>query len=222
LCFYAFEALRHEPRLDALWRRPPFRQHGLCRLAYPEHPFGSAEAEPMFAPWTTGPGAWVLEALQTELARRWVEVECYKGQHVTDWSAMQTLGRVQERVLTGFLDAIEAAGRPDLARFLLAALAELLPADVTPAAWVGALRGAGPRLADRAETHRAALVLLRQLDRLRQWQERARGVGYFDEGYGTAQFWLGEWERWLGDTLHARAQAVLRQVEPLSTQGNRS
>jgi hypothetical protein len=219
LCFYAFEALRDDQRARPLWRRPPFDHHGLCRLAYPEDAIGPEESEPAFAPWLDGPGASILEALQDLIARRWVEAERSKGRPGRDWSQMQALGRRQESLLTSFLDAVEAAGRPDLARFLLAALAELLPEHATLATWTGALHGAGPRLADRVETHRAALVLLRQVERLRQWQRWAQGVGYFDEGYGLAQFWLSEWERWQGETLHARAQALLRQVQPLSTQG---
>jgi hypothetical protein len=221
LCFYAFEALRDTDAARSLWQRSLFTHHGLCHLAYPEQAFGATKQPLSFAAWTSEPGAFVLEALQPDLTRRCLQVEDRKGQLV-DWSAMQTLGHAQERALTAFLDAVEKAQRPDLARFLLVALGQLLAEHSTPAAWIGKLHGAGPRLADRTETYRAAFVLLRQLDRLRQWQRQAQSVGYFDEGYGTAQFWQGEWDRWQGETLHARAQAILRQVEPFVTQGNQS
>jgi hypothetical protein len=72
------------------------------------------------------------------------------------------------------------------------------------------------RLADRAEVYRAALVVLRHLERLRQWDQQARTVGYFDEGYAAGQLWKAEWEHWAGEGLWARAQAVLRELEPFA------
>jgi hypothetical protein len=87
---------------------------------------------------------------------------------------------------------------------------------VTPAFWVGSLHGSGGRLADRAETYRAALTFLRHLEVLRDWERRARGVGYFDEGYAAAQFWKAEWERWNGELLVSRAQAIIRQLDPMT------
>jgi hypothetical protein len=67
---------------------------------------------------------------------------------------MQALGQSQARVLQPFLQAAEKAGRKDLARFLLRAAAGVLTEDIGPEQWIGRLTDAGPRLADRAETHR--------------------------------------------------------------------
>ena len=90
---------------------------GLCRLFYPDH-FGvlALETVPTFERWTTGLGACLLEALQPELVRRWLDLEHSKAR-LTNWQAMQVLGREQERVIVAFLDGaelVEKAGRLDL------------------------------------------------------------------------------------------------------------
>src|SRR5262249_10928462 len=97
--------------------------------------------------------------------------------------------------------------------------AALLPADAAPSFWIRGLTSAGPRLADRAATHRAALSLVRVLDRLHGWERRARGIGYFDEGYAAAQLWKSDWERCQGNVLCNRAAAIMQQLEPLPATG---
>jgi hypothetical protein len=214
LLFFAYEALRGTKAYAALGRSSPFRCHSLCRLAFPED-FGLASDEPPdFAPWTTGVGACILEVFQRALAARWVEVERCK-ENIGTWQTMRRLGESQEQTLTALLDRLEAAGRPDLARFLLRAAAELLSEGVTARAWVGGLQTGAQRLAERVETNRAALAFLHQLDRLRHWERAARADGYFDEGYARSQLWLADWESYDGDALHARAQAVVRELDPL-------
>ena len=219
LLFLAFEALRPTYAGAALKARRPFTRHGLCRLAFPEE-FTDNEENPVpdFAPWTTGVGACILEALQRALAERWVEVERSKAK-VADWQQMRGLGRSQEQALIGFLDTVAAVERPDLARFLLQAAAEGLGEPMTAQRLVGGLRNAGPRMADRMETNQGALALARQLDRFRKWEREARRVGYFDEGYARSQLWLVDWERWHGDALHARAQALIQELDPMRQGG---
>src|SRR5262249_21311519 len=148
----------------------------------------------------------------------WVALEAAKAR-IDDWEAMQALGHAQEQVLAPFLEALEQAGRFDLARFVLHALTALVTPAAEPRFWVGSLRDAGPRLADRTATHRAALALVRQTDRLWQWERQARSVGYLDEGYAASQLWKHDWECCQGDALHARAQALVRQLEPLAPSG---
>jgi hypothetical protein len=218
LLFFAYEALRGTKAHAALCRSGPFRRHSLCRLAFPED-FGLATGGPPdFVPWTTGTGACIVEVFQRALAARWVEVERGK-ENIGAWQTMRRLGESQEQTLTALLEALEAACRPDLARFLLQAAAELLPEGVTARAWVGGLQAGAQRLADRVETNRAALALVRQLDRLRRWERAARSEGYFDEGYARSQLWLADWERHDGDALHARAQALVRELDPLRQAG---
>jgi hypothetical protein len=110
---------------------------------------------------------------------------------------------------------VEQAGRLDLARFLLRAAAELLGPYANAGMWAGALRTEGLRLTDRAAAYAGALAFLRQLDRLRAWERRARTVGYFDEGYQASQLWKADWEFYQGDQLHERAQGIIRQLDPM-------
>jgi hypothetical protein len=219
LLYYAYEAMRKLDSGQLLRTRPVFLQHGLCRLAFPED-FAVTPEPPDYALWTTGVGACILESLQGDLAARQVEVERAKGD-LTDWQQMRTIGQSQEQALAAFLEFAAAAGRPDLARFVLRAAAAVLVEGVTPRHWVGKLPSAGPRMADRMETHQAALALVRQTDRLRQWERAARRVGYFDEGYARSQLWLADWERWGGDALHQRAQELVQQLDPMKQTAER-
>jgi len=218
LLFFAHEGLRRAVEtLGApdLRKRPPYLYHGLCWLAYPEDfTHAPAEAAPRFAPWTNGLGACMLEALQSELVQRWIRVESDKEQ-ITDPVAMRALGQSQDRVLGVFLDAVEKIERRDLARFLLRAAAHLLGPNAHPGMWTGGLQMGGQRLADRAATYQAAVSFLRHLDRLQTWARWARSCGYYDEGYQAAQLWLADWEQYQGDTLVARAQGIIRNLDPM-------
>jgi hypothetical protein len=224
LLYFAQEGLRQiagGTERSLPWTEPPFVHHGLCRLSFPEDfTTAPADALPNFAPWTSGVGACVLEAWQAELARRWIEMESGK-ERITEPGTMRRLGQSQERVLTAFLDAVEQAGRMDLARFLLQAAAVLLGPHAHAGMWTARLSMTGLRLADRAAVHQAAMSFLRMLERLHQWQRRARSIGYFDEGYNASQLWLADWERVQGDQLMARVQAIRHQLDPM-TQGDRS
>jgi hypothetical protein len=216
--YFAYAALREENahRDLELSSRPAFVRHGLCRLAFPEDfADGKADEPPDFTPWTAGRGSFMLEALQPELRARWLRVERGK-EDLSDHGRMRALGRSQELVLGAYYKAVESAGRLDLARFLLAAAAEVLPEGASARTWVGGLQApAGMRLADRAETYRAATAFLRSLDRMAAWTARARRTGYFDEGYAASQLWLADWERCDGDARLARAGEIIRHLDPL-------
>jgi hypothetical protein len=222
LLFFAHEGLRHTADglgAPSLRTRPPFAEHGLCWLAYPEdYAAAGEEFGPDFGPWTAGLGACMLEALQPVLAARWIVVEGSK-ERIADPQLMRALGRSQERVLTAFLDAVEKAGRLDLARFLLAAAGNLLGPHAHAGMWTGRLHLTGLRVADRVATYQGAAVFLRVMDRLQTWERQARGVGYWDEGYAASQLWKAGWEHYLGDVLHGRAQAIVRQMDPMRQAG---
>jgi hypothetical protein len=214
LLFYlAYTALRETPLVASVRSWPVFVRNPLCRLAFPQE-FPRATKPIDFAPWTRGLPGCVLEALQSELTAAWVATETGKRE-ISSWQAMQECGRAQERDVGGFLSAAEAAGRRDLARFLLRALSHVVTEKTTAKDWVAGLASVGPRWADRAETYRSALMLVRQMDRLQGWASAARGVGYFDEGYAAAQMWLTDWEHYQGEVLAQRAQTLQRQLEPM-------
>jgi hypothetical protein len=209
--------LRDDPDIASQMKTMlPFVRNPLCRLAYPDD-FAAPKPEPVpdFKPWFSGIGSYILESMQTVLRNRWLDIENTKGQ-IGDWATMLQRGRVQLQVLDAFTEAANQANRLDLTRFLLDVLSRLLTNDLNPTFWIGGLQGSGPpRLADRLETQRSAMALLRHAERFRQWEQRARTVGYFDEGYAQSKFWLGEWERFNGDSVYNRADQVLRQLEPL-------
>ncbi|HEY7329738.1 MAG TPA: hypothetical protein VH592_19040 [Gemmataceae bacterium] len=218
LLYFAHEGLRSVAEglgVSVLWTQEPFVRHALCWLAFPEdYTVVPTGVRPNLAPWTNGAGAYMLEALQPELARRWIEVESSK-ERITDPQAMRALGLSQERVLTAFLDAIEQARRMDLARFLLQAAAVLLGPHAHAGMWSAKLNLTGQRVADRAAIYQAATTFLRTLDRLQTWERRARGVGYFDEGYAASQLWKADWEQVQGDRLIERARAIVQQLGPM-------
>ncbi len=216
LVYFAYQALRKTSVASFLRAQPPFASQELCRLAFPDDFAGCpAPVGTDFSPWSTSPGSCILEALQPELTERWLQVERGKGQ-IGDGQHMRALGQAQEHVLTAFCEAVDRAGRRDLARFLLHVAVRLLHENPSADAWIGRLALRGLRLADRTETCRAALVLLRQLERFQQWEKQARTVGYFDAGYAASQLWKADWEHCQGDSLCGQAQAILRAVEPLA------
>jgi hypothetical protein len=184
-------------------------------LAFPEDFIGvTAEIDAAF--WVQGVGAALTEALQPKLQERFLNIE--RGKHlIADWSKLRGLGLSQEQSLSAYLSACEAAKRPDLARFLLRALAEVLSSDLTPAFWNGGLQSAAapPRLADRLETQRQGLAALRQLERLAGWARNYAGTKFFDDDYHVAQLWLVDWEQYRGEEIAGLAQNLLRQLEPL-------
>jgi hypothetical protein len=218
LLYFAHEGLRRFASglgAEKLRTEQPFVQHGLCWLAFPDdYTAAPTGARPNFAPWTNGVGACMLEALQPELARRWIEIESHK-ERLTDPQAMRVLGLAQERVLMPFLDALEGAGRMDLARFLLQAAAALLGPHAHAGMWSANLNLSGQRVADRSATYRAATIFLRTLDRLQKWERRARGVGYFDEGYAASQLWKADWEQVQGDVRIERARTIVQHLDPM-------
>jgi hypothetical protein len=219
LFFLAYESVRETEAQTSLRGRAIFQKNGLIRLFFPED-FGNAGGLPIdFATWTADVGASIVESLQTRLQHRWLEIERGKNQ-IGDWPKLRQIGQSQDVALSSFLDACKTAERPDLARFLLRAMADLLSPDLTPQFWIGGLQGTGPpRLAERLETQRNGLAVLKQLEKLGQWTRTARGTGYLDENYAVAQLWLSDWEQYRGDDLLAIAQGLLRQLEPLKVTG---
>jgi hypothetical protein len=167
-------------------------------------------------PWLIEPGLSVLEAVQLVLAARWARVERAK-ETVTAAPRMLELGRCQERVLASYFDALERANRRDLARCLLLAVRDLLRENPPAERWVRHVNLRGQRLADRAEIYRAALALMLAMGRLQRWQQEARMVTYFDEGYAASQLWKADWERLDGDRSWECVQALHAELAPMKS-----
>jgi FtsH ternary system domain X6 len=218
MLFLSYDALRKDRDTAATLRESPaFRTNGLIWLFFAtDFADDKDPTPPGFDLWLSGPGSLVLEALQPALEARWIRVERNKGQ-ISDWNAMRLEGAVQIRVAEAFLAGAERLGRRDCTRFLLSVLSRLLATAEMPSTfWTGGLAGAGPpRLSERTETQRNALAVLRQVGTFREWQQRSRQVGYMDDDYNAARFWLGECERYNFHAVAERAERVLVQVEPL-------
>jgi hypothetical protein len=218
LLFLAYANLREQEAGQALRNRSVIQKHGLITLFFPED-FGLVANPPAldFLTWTKNAGAGIVEALQPRLHQRWLALE--RGKHeIKDWLKMRQLGQSQERVLSGFLQAAREANRPDLARFLLKAMAELLSPDLSPKFWLAGLQGSGPpKLAERLDVQRGALATVRQFERFGEWTKWAGSVSFVDDEdqYAAAQLWLGDWEQNRGRELLSVAEQLLRQIEPL-------
>ena len=214
LFFLALQCLQGFDSGKALRRHPVLQRDGFIRLAFPDR-IQDADVAVDWAPWTSGIGASILEALQITLADRWIAIEQSK-RRTGDPAAIRFLGNCQKAVLSSFSAAVAAAGRRDLARFLLRALASLLHDASGTKGWLGNLNLDGLRsLAERQAVQRAWLAFPLHLEIFRQWEVEARSVGYFDEGYAAAQVWKAEWEALDGADLHRQAQALLREADPL-------
>ncbi|AKQ67200.1 hypothetical protein A176_004112 [Myxococcus hansupus] len=192
----------------ALGVQQVFRRSALCWLGFPEQ-FGTKPPEldaAAFAPLLAD-GAWLLEALRQELAQRWRALEESK-RGISSPAEALALGTAQEAVLSAFLDAVDAAGRRDLAGFLLDAARPLM--EQPASRWVEGLSSSAT-LSSRAEAARAAAAFLRTLSRLSRWDAEHRAVRFFDDDYDTAQRLLSEWGTF-GEAGFRRAEDHAREL----------
>jgi hypothetical protein len=166
----------------------------LCQLAFPDLiSAGDAEPEPAdLSVLCTGSTAVVMEGLQGKLAERWLEIERGKSQIGSSAELVQ-IGNAQERVLNGFLDAVDRAGRRDLASFLVDAAQALLQARPAARLWIRSL-APDSALEARQTAARAAGAFLRAIDRMAGWWGELGTVAFFDEGYEAAQALLARWQ----------------------------
>jgi hypothetical protein len=223
LLLYLAMDLAHEARCgDALAMQPAVRGSALCWLGFADvlarNTTAPANVPPAdvsvyaFAPWITGTGALILEALQPDLTRRWLMMERDK-RRLGSTAEIIAIGRIQEAVLEACFSAIEGANRRDLAAFAIAATDALLAERPDTEAWQPALASAGP-LRMRSDARRAAVILLRGAHTLKRWADSAAVVRFFDDEYDAAQLFLRLWER-LGDSRYRRAAAIAREIESI-------
>jgi hypothetical protein len=60
-----------------------------------------------------------------------------------------------------------------------------------------------------------SLALVRHEARMRRWARYERAVAHFEEEYAASQLYKTDWERWQGDAFATRAEAIVRETEPL-------
>jgi hypothetical protein len=103
---------------------------------------------------------------------------------------------------------VDAAGRRDLAGFLLDAGRPLL--EQPASRWVEGL-SLTAALSARSAAARASGALLRALGRLAQWDKEHRAVRFFDDTYDAAQLLLSEWSHF-GEAGFRRAADLEREL----------
>lgn len=210
--------------------QPAFRGSPLIQLAYPDE----LAAEPLPAiefDALVGPGAFVLEALQPDLAQRWIEMERSKGT-IESLDKMIQLGDAQRSVLDRLFAALERAqpARRDLAGFLVEAGEVLLRRGPDRRWWTASLDMHAP-LSARQRAFTAASATLQAIARLGRWVEDAGLVAHFDDDYEAAQLLLGNWQAMrrrpaldprgleLAPSGFERAAALARELESLHSLG---
>jgi len=209
----AFDALSDTSAAEVMVKHWPALHHdGLARLAFAEE-LADEEGRIDWAVWTNGVGACILEALQSWLAERWASLERKKG-NITTAKRMRKIAKGQ-RVFADFLDALEIAGRRDLARGFLDAARRILEDRPNAQRWIGKLDVSGERLAIRQKIYRDAFAFVELLDRFHRWTQDSQSVGYFDDGYHAGQLWKADWERFAGEESHQQVAALIREVNPL-------
>jgi hypothetical protein len=168
-------------------RQPMVRRSALAWLGFAHLMTGEP---PRFEPLVTGAGAIVVDALGRELADRWRAAELAK-RTLDNPDELLVFGRAQSETLDRFMTACDAAGRRDLAGFVLDAARPLLERSLSPAPQ---LLDPSKPLSTRSAARLAAGALLRGVRRWAQWDEQHRGVRFIDDGYDAAQLLLARFE----------------------------
>jgi hypothetical protein len=212
----AFETFLDTNVLDAVCRQALFQSHPLVSLFFP---LAASRSGLDFSPgldwWFQPEQAWVLETFQGVIGERWLQMERVKS-GTADWSAVQKMGELQQRLLDQVLTAAESSGRWDLVRFVMdAAVGVLSEVDVRAAA--DDLDLTGLKLSQRQQVREASLALLRSLECLARRNEQARTIGFYDEDYEASQLWKSDWERWNGDAVCRKASEIEQSLLVLST-----
>ncbi len=135
----------------------------------------------------------VIESLSPDWATRWVACDRGKASVIT-CDDMIALGHTQQLLLESYFDAIDAAGRRDLARFFVQAVARLIKEDEDPLAWAGSLKLSKEPLSRRAEAYHAAATSYFMIERVARWATEAGAVHFIDDDYDQAQLFLSIWE----------------------------
>jgi hypothetical protein len=219
LLLYLALDLAHRARCtDALAIQPGVRASALCWLGFADVLARHVDTDITpadisvyaFVPWTSGTGALIVEALQPDLAARWITMERHK-RALGSSAAIIATGRVQEAVLKAWGAALGSAGRRDLIEFVLLAARALLDERTSAQDWRPAADPGAP-LQTRNHAQRAAAAFLRALRPLKRWADNAAAVRFFDDEYSAAQLYLRLWEQ-LGGSRYRRAMALVTELE---------
>lgn len=172
---------------------------------------------PSFASCFQGLRSVILEALQSHLSQHLVTTLSFLlrlgtyPQDATDKRDLKAKPDVKELtrwnaatylIYRQFLLDAEQAERPDLAMFLLCALTCLQDRSQNND-FDEEIRQL-PTVQERIEARQALIAPLALIDILHHWTLNSRNIGYWDEGYRMAQWWLRHWEALRGDECVSR------------------
>jgi hypothetical protein len=196
---------------------PAFRHAPLCWLGFPEL-LGRKKPMPKDGPpaqaWEVlvTEGVVLLEALQQDLARRWVQIERGK-RGVVKPQVMIAIGESQGAVLARMAELLEHHDRRDLMSFVVEAAGRVLRYRPEATWWIGGIAQVGT-LSERQQAFRAAGALLEAVAIPGRWVEQAQGVRFFDDDYGASQLLLKQWEQ-LGPEGMAHAHQLVQRLQKL-------
>ena len=161
----------------------------------------------------------VVECLEVDLARRWGEP--WPVDDVVSAELGARIGSAERTVVDATLQALDGAGRWDLATSFVAAGARALPAHASArdvaARTVPRMKHEGT-LRSRNEARRKSGGLFVALERIGAKREELGLVRFIDDGYATAQTILESWEI-LPREAHVRAEGVLAVLASLEDLG---
>lgn len=218
LAVHAWGVLRETPLAAACKNVVPWSNDGLLRLLWPKD-FAGPAAACDFTPWFAPASQWLLEAWQRGLESQASE-RLLARLRSNDAGVLHADGEVERRTFDAFLRHADAAGRRDLALWILAAAGRALHRVPNPDPSHASLESAATSSASGpdqpAEGVRPAWCLLDALDVLRAWNADAGRTGFLDEDYAASQHWKAAWERSNGDDVLRRSREYRSRVRDSS------
>lgn len=158
-------------------------------------------------------GSW-LEGLRLLMTRSWLAVE-HARRDIAQPDQLTRIGRAQETVLAKYFEAIDAAGRRDLATFLIDAAVQWFTPNRDPEDATRSMLLDAP-LRERTEARRRSASMIRSLSTLRTWDQEHRSVRFIDDGYQLAQRLVADWGR-LGEPGFERAARWVTTLDAIPT-----
>ncbi len=215
LHFAIYDRLRGAGLEKEMQTWPVMRDNMLVQLLHAHDFLDSPPKQPAdIELWLTDDaGLAILEVLQSRLAVAWAETEHTK-RRLRSPEQLLRASQFHADLLSGYLAAVEKIQRRDLARFLFGVWNRLLPDDETARIpWLQEVHLDDLRLSERAELYRHALGTFALAERFSNWNDWARGIGYYDEEYEIAQHWKLDWEQLGGETVTARSRRLASQAD---------
>lgn len=155
-----------------------------------------------------------LEGFRSLFARSWLAVERTR-RDLIEPSLLIRVGRAQEDVLGEYLDALNTAGRRDLATFLIDTAAQWVTAERKVDDFTRSMALDAP-LRERTDARRRSAALMRALAILRTWDQEHRSVRFIDDGYELAQRLVADWER-VGERGFSKAAELVAELDAIPT-----